>query len=335
MSCSQALADLGIKSTILDQGNSPGESWRRMPTMLRLGPWASSKIDNSIPLLKLYNCPSCSEYADYLEDFADRKNLDIRTKHCVRKVTREGTNYLLELANLATVSANLVIDATGYFNNPVIPNWCSSITDPCKIFHYSEFDQATKFLESKKNLKILIVGGRVSAGEILLDINNSTHCISISSRHPIEFENPEWLQLIFAPAFYFFEKHNSKSKKKGSSVRNMQGGKTRKMFTRGLIRNLGPVLGAKRQTIFFQDTKEDFDVIILATGWKASLNFLPKEMLSSKGEPLCQDMQSLVWPNFFFIGFDNLRSYRSRFLRGIRDDAVALAIKIGTEKNIV
>ena len=97
----------------------------------------------------------------------------------------------------------------------------------------------------QSRLNILVVGGRVSAGEILSSIDLNTHNISLSSRHQINFENPIWLQLLFSPLYYLIEKYNPKSQKKGSSVRNMAGGKTKKMFNKGLINNVGPVLELK------------------------------------------------------------------------------------------
>jgi hypothetical protein len=296
-----------------------------MPKNLKLGPWISSKIDKSIPLKNLYSCPSAQEYADYLKSFSSHKKIDIRSNSSIQKITRLKKEFVLELRNSKPIRSNILIVATGYFSNPVIPKWCQKINDTVKIYHYSEYNNLASYLEGKTNLNILIVGGRVSAGEILSSIDLNTHNISLSSRHQINFENPIWLQLLFSPLYYLIEKYNPKSQKKGSSVRNMAGGKTKKMFNKGLINNVGPVLGVEGNSIAFNHSHKIFDVIILATGWKPSLSFLPNDLLSKSGEPLCHDMQSTIWSNLFFIGFDNLISYRSRFLRGIRDDAIELA----------
>lgn len=296
-----------------------------MPKNLKLGPWISSKIDNSIPIKNLYSCPSAQQYADYLKSFSSLKKLDIRSNFSVLKITRLQKEFVLELSNSKSICSNILIVATGYFNNPVIPEWCQKLHDKIKIYHYSEYNNLASYLEGKANLNVLIVGGRVSAGEILSSIDINIHNISLSSRHQINFENPLWLQLLLSPFYYLIEKYNPKSQKKGSSVRNMAGGKTKKMFNKGLINNVGPVLGVEGNSIAFKHYHKTFDVIILATGWKPSLSFLPNELLSKSGEPICKNMQSAEWSNLFFIGFDNLISYRSRFLRGIRDDAIALA----------
>jgi hypothetical protein len=46
------------------------------------------------------------------------------------------------------------------------------------------------------------------------------------------------------------------------------------------------------------------------------------------GVPPVSDMESTEAPGLFFLGLDGLRNFQSRFIRGIRRDAVALADRL-------
>jgi hypothetical protein len=49
------------------------------------------------------------------------------------------------------------------------------------------------------------------------------------------------------------------------------------------------------------------------------------EFENATGMPVLQDFESANVPGLFFMGLDRLRNFRSRFLRGIREDAPLLA----------
>ncbi len=87
------------------------------------------------------------------------------------------------------------------------------------------------------------------------------------------------------------------------------------------------------QIHFVDGSKGHFDLIVYATGYRPSLAYVEQIAPLSKtdGIPCTQDMQSSNVRGLYFIGIDNLRNFRSRYLRGIRDDAKRLASIIKEE----
>ena len=69
-------------------------------------------------------------------------------------------------------------------------------------------------------------------------------------------------------------------------------------------------------------------IVFYTTGFAPALRHLAELNLmlcSETGTPLTRQMESISVPNLFFLGFEMLRNFQSRFLRGIRNDAVLLA----------
>lgn len=328
LACAAALGDLGLSSTLLESGSGPGDSWRRMPDNLKLGPWVSTQLDKSIPLAKLYLPPSAKDFAKYLAHYASSNQLDVRPQQNVQAVRKKGDGFVIETTASQPFEASCVVNATGYYRNPVIPDWAPKLPASCKLLHYSDYRNPSSLSRTGESLRILIVGGRISAGELLIDLEKSPHELTLSTRHAIRFERPKWLQLLAAPLYFRWEERMARSPTKGSSTRNMEGGKTARMIRSGRVRTIGPILEARDNRLVHSSGSDEFDVVLLATGWKGALSHLPEELLDSNGEPLASNMQSKVWPGLFFLGFDNLRSFRSRFLRGIREDATHLALSI-------
>ena len=298
-----------------------------MPKNLKLGPWISSRLDNSIPWHRLYRSPTANEFADYLEQYASTNNLKVVENTLVERVEKTYLGFRLQ-TNGKYFNSKAIVNTTGYFQNPVIPQWIQSLDSNCRVIHYENYRNPETLAALGEKLRILIVGGRVSAGELLFDLAKTPHQLTLSSRHAIRFDRPKWLQLLAAPLYFWWEERMSRSPAKGSSTRNMEGGKTARMIRNGRVRTIGPILKAQGNRLFHSSGSDEFDAVLLATGWKGALTHLPVELLDSNGEPLSSNMQSKVWPGLFFLGFDNLRSFRSRFLRGIREDAAHLALSI-------
>jgi hypothetical protein len=84
--------------------------------------------------------------------------------------------------------------------------------------------------------------------------------------------------------------------------------------------------------VIFEDGRElRPGLVFYATGFAPALRHLEALQLQvcrETGVPLCHDLESIDAPNLFFLGFDMLRNFQSRFLRGIRNDAVVLAQRL-------
>ena len=325
LACAEALRQLNIDSIILESGECTGYSWTQMPDNLQLGPWISTQIDRSTSWLKLYKSPFAKDFSSYLQNFAIKNQLDVKTNQKVQSIKMDNGHFFLTTTNPKSFKSSCVINATGYFGSPCFPEWIKKIPNSCKTLHYNDYKNSDFILSSRLQLKILIVGGGISAGELLLDLVNSKHDIYISTKSIIKFEKPKWVQLLISPFYFWLEDKISSSKYFGSSKRHMAGGKIKRILKSKRITNIGPILDIKKDLFYHSKGSEHFDLVLFATGWKCNLSHLPAKLLNKDGQPLIHGFQSKLWPGFFFLGIDNLISYRSRFIRGIRNDAKDLA----------
>ena len=115
---------------------------------------------------------------------------------------------------------------------------------------------------------------------------------------------------------------------RGVEIR-MQGGKTRRLIQSGAVRTFPEITAFERQTVVFRNgDRLAPDAVVYATGFRPSLGHLASLELSLNehtGLPEIQDMESRKVPGLFFLGLEGLRNFQSRFIRGIRNDAVVLA----------
>jgi hypothetical protein len=109
----------------------------------------------------------------------------------------------------------------------------------------------------------------------------------------------------------------------------MAGGETERLVREGHIPLFPQIVAAEGSTLVFSDgRREIFDAVVFATGYRYTRRHL--DGLLNPEEPLqIYRMESTQVPGLFFLGVDNERTYRSRFLRGIRADAKIVGQLIG------
>jgi putative flavoprotein involved in K+ transport len=109
----------------------------------------------------------------------------------------------------------------------------------------------------------------------------------------------------------------------------MPGGRVRKLIESGAIQCFPAIRRFEQRAVAFENGQTAApDIVIFATGFAPALKHLATlhlQSCSETGVPLTRNMESVSEPGLFFLGFEMLRNFRSRFLRGIRKDAVVLA----------
>jgi hypothetical protein len=101
-------------------------------------------------------------------------------------------------------------------------------------------------------------------------------------------------------------------------------GRQLSLLTSGKVRTHPDILRIDGDRVVFIDRAQDrFDVILYATGYSPALDHLAPMLKQSP--PWLAELESVEFPNLFFLGLSGSRSFRSEFLRGIREDVVYLA----------
>lgn len=151
---------------ILDAGSRVGDGWRKRWDSLRL--FTPAKYDG-LPGMPFPGdrlaFPSKDEEADYLEAYAERFALPVRTGIRVERVAREGDGFLVEAGDQRW-RANSVVLATGAEHVPVVPAFADRIADSTVQLHSSEYRNPTQLRPGA----VLVVGVGNSGAEIALEL---------------------------------------------------------------------------------------------------------------------------------------------------------------------
>ena len=329
LSLATHLDKLNIQYLLLDKGQL-AETWRTIPAHTTLiSQWWTNVLD----LRGLIKHPPWKEatagsYYKHLQEFANRKKLDIKHNCTVEKIrlSKDGTIELHTSHGL--LLGKTVVCATGYFSNPTRPDPDFPSDNSISTVHTSRFDINEEPEGSGR--KALVVGKRVSAGQAIIQLHERKYHVSLSTkgivqhrRHGAYGKLRETIYFLYEPLWvkYFATQISN-------SFPVMDGGKSEKLIKSGEIAVRPKIKSIQNSQIIFEDGSIDkFDKVVLATGYKPATDFTQGLDSHAKSPPSIE-AQNPVHPNLFFIGYDNLINFRSRYLRGIRSDAPLIAKKI-------
>jgi putative flavoprotein involved in K+ transport len=326
----------GIDFIIVEKGEV-GDSWARMPKQLKLvSPWKCNWLTPETCGRFSANAQlTRAEFLDYLRRFADDRELPVLPNVTVEALRRSDGQFALSTSQ-GEFSADIVVNAAGYFANPVWPRLPGEDDTSIKRLHYAEFADAQQIISlASGHAQVLIVGKRLSAGQTALELHDAGLRVAISHRTPIEFGVDDWLWPLVYRTFAHVEAVRLRLPGRvGQLDVRMQGGRARKLIQSGAILTFPALNRFERDQVVFENGMTlAADVVIYATGFAPNLKFLSPlnfRVCSETGVPLVRDMESETVPNLFFLGFEMLHNFQSRFLRGIRRDAVVLADIIGS-----
>ena len=163
------LKQQGQRFLILEANDRVGDAWRKRWASLRL--FTPAKYDG-LPGLPFAggrtSFPTKDEFADYLEDYAERFELPVRAGTRVERLAREN-GVLVVSTREGSIEADQVVVATGAHQIPRVPA-ASGDLDPRIIqLHSSEY----RAPEQLRDGGVLVVGAGNSGAEIALELSQS------------------------------------------------------------------------------------------------------------------------------------------------------------------
>ncbi len=323
------LKNLRVPTLILEAGDRVGHSFHKMPRSFHLGPWLNNFLPGAaVAPSHILRRPRCREYGAYLERYARNYDLPVLTNRPATGLTQESTaKGSLFRVHTATESftAPIVINATGFYRYPYSPEYPGLDTTEVKVMHahaYRDPEALADILGSKR-ARLLIVGKRVTAGELLIDLARHEYDLNLSHRGSMKFGPSPFWQGVNSPFVLGFEWLMASLKVKANSYPRMAGGKTKEMMDSGRVQIFPDIQSFTKNTVIFTDGREEaFDLVLFATGYLSEWTHLHPLV---GGPPIApRQLKQGEHPQhegLFFLGFDNQFSIRSRYLRGIREDA--------------
>ncbi|HET9648747.1 MAG TPA: NAD(P)-binding domain-containing protein [Microlunatus sp.] len=178
------LRRIGVSFVILDAAARTGEAWRSRWDTLRL---FSLPRYASLPGLPIQTAsyPTRDEMADYLERYAECFDLPIRHRTRVRRLSHDGSCFVLETTDGDILLADQVVVATGGHLRPVRPDFAGELDPSIRQLDAIDYRRATEYADD-----VLVVGAGTAGSDIAIDLARQGHRTVLAGPHPGEIPLP-------------------------------------------------------------------------------------------------------------------------------------------------
>ena len=331
LSAGYFLARRGLPFVILDADARIGDHWRERWDSLKL--YSPSKYD-ALPGMpfpgKAWRWPTGREMADYLESYAGRFDLPVRSGVRVERVDPTDDGFIVTTGAGRRLSARQVVVATGPFRQPFVPTFASGLDPAIRQLHSHDYRNPAQLPKGP----VLVVGLSHSGADIAFELADAGHRTYLSGRSngemPIKvvdsgFARPGW------PVVQFLFKHVM-------TIRTPMGRRMRPHVRHGG----GPLLrvrladldraGVERhdaKTVGVRDGKPeladgavlDVRTVIWATGYRPDYAFVNAPVTGPDGWPDEVRGVSSTVPGLYFVGIPFQYAFSSMLVTGVARDA--------------
>ena len=331
LACAATMRAAGLSITVIEKADKVGSVWRRHYDRLHLH---TDRKHSGLPgmvMPKTYPLyPTRGQLVEYLERYAARFDIRPAFNSTVSCIRRDGMQWRVELAQ-GSISAPVVVIATGIADAPYRPLWPGSELYQGPVVHSSEYRNPAPYAGKR----VLVVGFGNSGGEIALDLANAGVDGTLAVRGPVQilprdllgFPILAWailyqrlparlVDLINAPilrlAIGRIEKLGLRRAAKGPRQMVEEDGRvplidvgTLDKIRDGSIRICGGIDRLTPDGVVLADAEcKEFDAIILATGFRPDLRRLIADVegvFDRHGMPLVTG-QTTKAPGLYFCG---------------------------------
>jgi putative flavoprotein involved in K+ transport len=325
------LARLGREFVILEGNERIGDSWRtRTWDSLRLftpaGHDGLPGYDFPAPSRSF---PTRDALADYLEDYAARFELPVRTGVIVDRVARGNGGYVLSAAGRRFEADNVVV-ASGHHRTPVVPAFASELDPAIVQMHSSEYRNPSQLREGG----VLLVGAGNSGADIALEVVR-THPTWLSGRDKgqIPFRIESKLAPFVFPVLWLIASRVLTVKtpigRKARPAVLAHGAPLIRVKAKDLaaagVERTRKTAGVKDGLPLLEDGRVlDVANVIWCTGFDRDLGWIDIQ-LGEDGLPVQERGVVPSHPGLYFVGFDFLYSFVSENVGGVGMDAEHIA----------
>jgi cation diffusion facilitator CzcD-associated flavoprotein CzcO len=331
LACAVTMRAAGLDVIVVEKADTVGAVWRRHYDRLHLH---TDRKHSGLPGMDMPQTyplyPTRGQVVEYLESYAARFDIRPVFNATASRIRRVGMRWRVELAR-GSISAPVVVIATGIADAPYRPSWPGSELYQGSVVHSSEYRNPAPYAGKR----VLVVGFGNSGGEIALDLASAGVDVTLAVRGPVQilprdllgFPILAWailyqrlparlVDLINAPilrlAIGRIEKLGLRRAAKGPRQMVEEDGRvplidvgTLDKIRDGSIRICGGIDRLTPDGVVLADAEcKEFDAIILATGFRPDLRQLIADVegvFDRHGMPLVTG-QTTKAPGLYFCG---------------------------------
>ena len=330
----------GHSFVVLDAGDRVGDSWRKRWDSLRLySPASRDGLPGMAFPASRTTYPTKDEMGDYLEAYAARFDLPVRSGAAAETLTMEDGCYVVS-AGAERFEADNVVVATGVFKKPHTPEFASELDPSITQLHSDDYRNLSQLQEGP----VLVVGAAHSGSDIAYEAA-AEHDVVLSGTDtgqipaPIESRRGRmgFRVLLFAGT-HILNMDTPLGRKMRPHVRNGGGPllryRRKDLLAAGIERVVGRTVGAERGFPVLDDGRVlDVRNVVWCTGFRPDLSWIhvPFEV-GDDGYPVQYRGAVASSPGLYFAGLPFLHSFASMLIAGAGRDAEWVARHIVKER---
>ena len=325
----------GRSFVILDAGARVGDNWRKRWDSLRLYSPARRDALPGMPFpARSTAYPTKDEMGDYLEAYAARFELPLRSGTAVDTLAKENGRYVAAAGDQRFEADNVVI-ATGVFQKPHLPGFAGELDPGIRQLHSNDYRNLSQLQPGP----VLVVGASHSGADIAFEAA-SEHEVILSGKDtgqlPVSVESRRGRMLfrgLFFAGTHIITADTPIGRKAGPHLRH--GGAPLLRYRRSDLRKAGVervlvrTVGVKDGRPVLDDGRVlDVANVIWCTGFRQDFSFIHPSVVGEDGWPV--EMRGVVdqVPGLFFCGLAFQYAFSSMVFPGIGRDAEYVARRI-------
>ena len=337
LSVGYQLARRGCSFVILEANGRIGDSWRKRWDSLKLFTPARYNGLEGFPFpADGWSFTTKDEMANYLEAYAVRFELPVRTGVRVERLLRDGDRFVVETQEAVFKAENVVV-AMADFQRPRVPEFAEELDKDIVQLHSYEYRNPSQLQDGA----VLVVGAGNSGAEISLDLS-STHRTWMSGRDtghmPFRIEGNA-SRLLLAPLVLRFVFHRvltvntpigrrarPRILSRGAPVIRVKPGD----LTSAGVERVPRVIGVRDGLPLLEDDRTlDAANVIWCTGFHPGFSWIDLPIFGKEG-PIHERGVVKSEPGLYFVGLEFLYAMSSVMVHGIGRDAEHIASHIAS-----
>lgn len=338
------LAKQGLRFVILDAEERIGDVWRKRWDSLRL--FTPARYDSLVGMpfpAPPDSFPTHNEMADYLEAYAARFQLPVRSRMRVESLRQRGGRYVVVAAG-RELEADQVVVAMANYQKPRTPVWAGSLSPNTVQLHSSAY----KNPEQLRAGPVLLAGAGNSGAEIAVELRRRGHEVLLAGRStgeaPVRM-NSFWGRLLGVRLLLRFVFHRVLTIKtpmgRKARPKIMRSGtpliRTRRADLRAAgVRCVARVTGVEKGRPVLDDGQAlDVSNVIWCTGFEPGFSWIDLPVLDKQGAPQHEGGVVTNQPGLYFVGLNFLYSMSSSMIHGVGRDAARITSHLAARRRVV
>lgn len=327
------LARRGVPFVILDAGARVGDSWRQRWDSMRLfTPARHAGLDGMPFPAPPFSFPTKDEMGDYLEAYARRFDLPVRSGMRVERLSQMGERFVV-VAGGRRMEANSVVVAMAHYQRPRVPPFACELDPRIVQLHSHQYRNQGQLGDGD----VLVVGVGNSGAEIALEsarAHTTWLAGSETGQMPFRIEGlAARVALVRFVLRILFHRVLSLATPIGRMARPKMLHRAaplvrvkRSDLARAGVRRVPRVAGVRDGRPLLDDGRVlEVENVIWCTGFHSGFAWIDLPLFGPDGEPRHEAGVVADAPGLYFVGLHFLYAFSSAMIHGVGRDAERIA----------